>query len=366
MPQTQYTQQEIRRLIGMFDVYGDFLVGTPFGNGNVNDTFQLTFDQGGVRLHYALQRINSNVFKNPAQVMENVARVTDHILGKIRAAHAETRKRTLRLLHAHDGRPFAFDDIGQCWRAYVFVEHARAYEVLETPEQAFRVAQGFGEFQKLLVDMPGRLHETIPDFHNTPKRVNALEAAIKADCCNRVKLVSREIDFVLSRKEETGRLIRLNEEGAIPERITHNDTKANNILIDDLSGEAICVIDLDTVMPGLSLYDFGDMVRSGTNPAEEDELDLNRVGMRFDMYEGLYDGFVSTAGSFLTEAEKEMLPFSAKLITLEIGMRFLTDFLMGDVYFKIRRPNHNLDRCRTQFKLVESIEAQYNRMQALL
>jgi hypothetical protein len=363
---TTYSQQEIRRLAGMFDIYGDFLVATPFGNGNVNDTFQLTYDQGGIRLHYALQRINSNVFKDPVAVMENVARVTDHILSKIRAAKAETRKRTLRLLHAHDGKPYAFDTHGNCWRAYIFVENARAYDVLETPEQAFRVAQGFGEFQKQLVDLKGRLHETIVDFHNTLKRVNTLEAAIKADCCGRAKLVAPEIDFVLSRKEDCGKLLALNAEGSIPERITHNDTKANNILIDDLSGEAVCVIDLDTVMPGLALYDFGDMVRSGANPAEEDELDLNKVGMKFDMYEALYDGFISSAGSFLTEAEKEMLPFSAKLITLEIGMRFLTDYLMGDVYFKTRRPKQNLDRCRTQFKLVESIEAQMNKMQALL
>ena len=238
--------------------------------------------------------------------------------------------------------------------------------MLESPEQAFRVAQGFGEFQKQLVDLEGRLNETIPDFHNTPKRVAALEAAIKADCCGRLKNVAKETDFVLSRKDECGKLLQLNAEGSIPERITHNDTKANNILIDDLSGEAICVIDLDTVMPGLALYDFGDMVRSGTNPAEEDELDLNKVGRRFEMYEGLFDGFMCSAGSFLTEAEKEMLPFSAKLITLEIGMRFLTDYLMGDVYFKTKRPQQNLDRCRTQFKLVESIENQMDKMLALL
>ena len=363
---TQYTQREIRRLIGMFDVYGDFLIGTPFGNGNVNDTFQLTFDQGGVRLHYALQKINSHVFKNPVHVMENVARVTDHILGKIRAAHAETKKRTIRLLHAHDGKPYAFDDKGDCWRAYIFVENARAYEVLESPEQAFRVGQGFGDFQKQLADFKGRLHETIPDFHNTPKRISALEAAIKADAFGRCKNVAAEIDFVLSRKDEADKLLKLHASGDIPERITHNDTKANNILIDDLSGESICVIDLDTVMPGLSLYDFGDMVRSGTNPAEEDEINLDRVGMRFDMYEGFYDGFICAAGEVLTEAEKEMLPFSAKLITLEIGTRFLTDYLMGDIYFKTKRPNQNLDRCRTQFKLVESIEAQMNKMMALL
>ena len=363
---TPYTQKEIRRLIGMFDVYGDFLVGTPFGNGNVNDTFQLTFDQGGVRLRYILQRINSNVFKQPVKVMENVARVTGHILKKIRAAHAETRKRTLRLLKAHDDRPYAFDDMGNCWRAYVFVEHARAYEVLDTPEQAFSVAYGFGEFQAQLADLSGRLHETIPDFHNTPKRIAQLEAAIKADCCNRVKDVEREIEFVLSRKDETDPLLKLHQSGDIPERITHNDTKANNILIDDLTGEAVCVIDLDTVMPGLSLYDFGDMVRSGTNPAEEDELNLDKVGMRFDMYQGLYEGFVKAAGDILTPAERENLPFSSKLITLEIGTRFLTDYIAGDVYFKTRRPQQNLDRCRTQFKLVESIESQMNRMKALL
>ena len=361
-----YSQNEIRELTNLFDIYGDFLVGTPFGNGNVNDTFQLTYDQGGTRLHYTLQRINSNVFRNPAQVMENVASVTSHILGKIRQAHAETRKRTLRLLRAKDGKPYAFDANGDCWRAYIFVEHARAYEVLETPEQAYRVAQGFGEFQQLLADFDGRLYETIPDFHHTPKRIAALEAAIKDDCCGRLKQVQPEVDFVLARKEECGKLLRLNSEGAIPERITHNDTKANNILIDDLSGEAICVIDLDTVMPGLSLYDFGDMVRSGTNPAEEDEVNLDRVGMRFDMYEGFFDGFLSTAGKILTDAEREMLPFSAKLITLEIGTRFLTDYLMGDVYFKTRRPDQNLDRCRTQFKMVRSIEEQMPKMLALL
>ncbi|MBO5822712.1 MAG: aminoglycoside phosphotransferase family protein, partial [Lentisphaeria bacterium] len=206
----------------------------------------------------------------------------------------------------------------------------------------------------------------IPDFHNTPKRVAQLEAAIKADCCNRAKDVEREIEFVLSRKDEVDKLLKLHASGDIPERITHNDTKANNILIDDLSGEAICVIDLDTVMPGLSLYDFGDMVRSGTNPAEEDEVNLDKVGMRFDMYQGFYEGFVKAAGNVLTPAEIENLPFSGKLITLEIGTRFLTDYLAGDVYFKIRRPGQNLDRCRTQFKLVESMEAQMNRMKALL
>ncbi len=363
----EYSQKELRSIISKFVVYGDYLVAVPFGNGNVNDTYQLTYDQGGVRLHYILQRINHQVFKDPVKVMENVSRVTGHILGKIQAAHLETRKRTLRLLHTAGGETLVDDDHGNFWRAYVFVEHARAYEVLETPEQAFRVAEAFGEFQLNLVDLPGgRLHETIPDFHNTPKRFADLELAVKEDRCNRARHVGREIDFLMSRRDETEILISLNRSGDIPERITHNDTKANNILIDDLSGDGVCVIDLDTVMPGLSLYDFGDMVRSGTNPAEEDEADLRKVGMRFDMYEAFHYGFLKTAGLFMTQAEKEMLPFAGKLITMEIASRFLADYLNGDLYFKVRRSGHNLDRTRNQLKMVESIESQFEKMKSLL
>lgn len=362
-----YTQDDFRRICSKFALYGDFLVAVPFGGGHVNDTFQLTFDQGGVRLHYVLQRINRNVFRKPEQVMENMDRVTRHLLAKIHAGKAETRKRTIRLLRTFANQPCVTDERGDVWRAYIFVENARAYNVLETPEQAFKVAQAFGDFQCNLVDLPGpRLHETIPDFHNTPKRLEALRQAIRRDPVGRERRVRREIDFIMKRADETKRLLQLQAEGAIPERITHNDTKVNNILIDDLTGDGICVIDLDTVMPGLSLYDFGDMVRAGTSPAEEDEVDLAKVGMRFEMYEALYRGFLSSAGSFLTEAERENLPFSGKLITFEIAIRFLTDYLEGDVYFKVKRPEHNLERCRNQLRMVESIEEQSTRMKDLL
>lgn len=318
-------------------------------------------------MHYVLQRINRNVFRKPEQVMENMDRVTRHLLAKIHAEKVETRKRTIRLLRTFANQPCVTDERGDVWRAYIFVENARAYDVLETPEQAFKVAQAFGEFQCNLVDLPGpRLHETIPDFHNTPKRLEALRQAIRRDPVGRERRVRREIDFIMKRADETERLLRLQAEGAIPERITHNDTKVNNILIDDLTGDGICVIDLDTVMPGLSLYDFGDMVRAGTSPAEEDEVDLAKVGMRFEMYEALYRGFLSSAGSFLTEAERENLPFSGKLITFEIAIRFLTDYLEGDVYFKVKRPEHNLERCRNQLRMVESIEEQSKRMKDLL
>ena len=361
---------DLNSVMSQFSVYGEYLIGVPYGTGHINDTFQVTFDQGGTTVHYILQRVNTNVFRNPEALMENFVRVTGHIGRKIREErklHPETRHRTLEVVPARDGKPFVRDAAGNFFRCYVFVENARAYDVLETPEQAFKVAQAFGEFQCNLVDLPGpRLHETIPDFHNTPKRLEALRQAIRRDPVGRERRVRREIDFIMKRADETERLLRLQAEGAIPERITHNDTKVNNILIDDLTGDGICVIDLDTVMPGLSLYDFGDMVRAGTSPAEEDEVDLAKVGMRFEMYEALYRGFLSSAGSFLTEAERENLPFSGKLITFEIAIRFLTDYLEGDVYFKVKRPEHNLERCRNQLRMVESIEEQSKRMKDLL
>ncbi len=365
-PET-YSQEELRRICAKFVIYGDFLVAVPFGAGHVNDTFQLTYDQGGVRLQYVLQRINRNVVRRPELVMENMDRVTRHLLAKIHADQAQTRRRTIRLLQTHSGEPFVVDDAGSTWRAYVFVENARAYEVLETPAQAFKVAEAFGGFQRELCDLPGpRLHETIPDFHDTPKRIERLKKAAREDSHRRLRQVRREVDFVLKREEEAGKLLALQREGSIPERITHNDTKVNNILIDDLTGDGICVIDLDTVMPGLALYDFGDMVRAGTNPAAEDEVNLDKVGMRFDMYEGFYRGFVKRAGEFLTEAERENLPFSAKLMTFEVGVRFLTDYLEGDVYFKTRRPDHNLERCRNQLKMVSSMEEEMGAMRNLL
>ncbi|MDR0932633.1 MAG: aminoglycoside phosphotransferase family protein [Victivallales bacterium] len=364
---SQFSQEKIRSICSEFAVYGDFLLAVPFGTGHINDTFQVTYDQGGVRLHYILQRINHVVFPHPDQVMENIDRVTTHLLNKIRSRGEETRKRTIRLLRTATDQPFVRDGNDDFWRMYIFVENARSYDVFATPEQAYRTARAFGEFQCDLVDLPGgRLHETIKDFHNTPKRIDALLSAIAENKVGRVAGVEREIEFVLNRRDEAERLLQLHAAGAIPERITHNDTKANNILIDDVSGEGVCVIDLDTVMPGLALYDFGDMVRSGTSSAEEDEVNLDLVEMRFDLFEALLKGFLSSADGFLTEVERECLPFSGKLITLETGIRFLTDHINGDVYFKTHRANHNLERCRNQFKLVESIERQLNQMNSLL
>jgi hypothetical protein len=234
---------------------------------------------------------------------------------------------------------------------------------VQSPVQALAAAKTFGRFQKLLADLPApRLNDTIPDFHHTPKRFAMLEKAVAADPVNRAISAKPEIEFALHRQG----ICRVLLDAKLPERVTHNDTKFNNVLLDDATGEGICVIDLDTVMPGLALYDFGDMVRTATSPAREDERDLSKVTMRFPMFEALMRGYLSTASEFLTPMEKQFLPFSGKLITFEIGIRFLTDFLAGDTYFKVHRDGHNLDRCRTQFKLVESIEQQETTMNKLV
>ena len=361
-------KDKLKNICSLFQIYGDYVSGIPFGTGHINDTYQITYNQGGTLLHYTLQRLNTNVFRRPLELMENVSRVTQHIHNKIELEGAsENSRHTLQLVLSHYGKPYVFGPDGYMWRCYLFIEKARTYDVLETTDMAYQAAKAFGGFQQYLVDLPGkRLFEVIPDFHNTPSRIAALKKAAEEDIMGRRKYVEREIDFILSREDDAGLLIALNKSGDIPERITHNDTKLNNVLLDDTTMDGVCVIDLDTVMPGLVHYDFGDMVRTGTSPAAEDEQDLSKVYMRFEMFEALLRGYLSSAACFLNEAEREYLPFSGKLITMEIGTRFLTDYLMGDVYFKVHRDGHNLDRCRTQLKLVESIESQMDRMKNLL
>jgi aminoglycoside phosphotransferase (APT) family kinase protein len=297
--------------------------------------------------------------------MDNVWRVTEHIRGKLKFPGDVTR-RVLTVVPAIDGQLLYQDENGNSWRTYVFIENARSFDAVETPDQAYQAAKEFGQFQKLLADLPEpRLIDTIPDFHNTPKRFAAFEQAIAADIWNRVATARTEIDFALSRKPLASVLLDLHAKGEIPERTTHNDTKFNNVLLYRETNEGLCVIDLYTVMPGFSLYDFGDMVRTTTSPTQEDELDLSKVELQMPMYEALVRGYLSTAGGFLNRTEKSLLAFAGKLITFEQGIRFLTDYLSGDAYYKIHREGHNLDRCRTQFKLVESIELQEDEMNKL-
>ena len=355
-------KHDVRAVARHFQLPGEFLQAAPYGSGHINDTYSATFDQGGTRVRYIFQRINHNIFKNPVALMENVQRVTTHLAEKS-AGESDRTRRLLTLIPARDGKPSYCDEQGNHWRVYIFIEKAHTFDAVESTQQAFQAAKAFGQFQKLLADLPApRLHDTIPDFHHTPKRFAALDKAIQADAANRAKLAQPEIEFALRHKAICSALL----DAKLPKRVTHNDTKFNNVMLDDATGEGICVIDLDTVMPGLALYDFGDMVRTTTSPAKEDERDLSKVTMQFPMFEALVRGYLATAAEFLTPAEKKFLPFSGKLITFEIGIRFLTDFLAGDIYFKVHRDGHNLDRCRTQFKLVESIEAQEEKMNKLV
>jgi hypothetical protein len=357
---------DISEIASLFDIRGEFYDAAPYGSGHINDTFCATYRHGDKSVQFIHQRLNTSIFKNPRAVMENILRVTQHIKGKIEG-HVDPAKNVLTLVPSRGGEFFSFDSEGGCWRTYEFIQGAKTYDVVGNPHQAFQAAKAFGEFQMQLVDLPApRLHDTIPDFHHTPKRFSNLEKAIEADSANRARSAKRDIEFALKRKGMTGRLVDLQAKGEIPERITHNDTKFNNVMLDDETGEAVCVIDLDTVMPGQALYDFGDMVRTTTCSTAEDERDLSKVEMSMPMYEGLLRGYLETAGPFLTKAEKENLAFSGRLITFEIGIRFLTDYLMGDTYFKVHRPDQNLDRARAQFKLVESIERQEEAMNGLL
>jgi Phosphotransferase enzyme family len=345
-----------------FEIGGEFLEAAPYGSGHINDTYKVVFrEKDGLHSHI-LQRINHKVFKRPIALMENIERVTAHLAAQV-VNEPDSSRRVLRLIPARDGLAWHIDEKGNHWRAYHFIEKARSYDAVESTEQAFQAGRAFGTFQQLLTGLAApRLHDTIPDFHHAPKRFKALEDAIAADVVGRAIQAKREIDFAAARQSIISVLLEAN----LPERVTHNDTKFNNVMLDDITGEGICVIDLDTVMPGLAPYDFGDMVRTTTSPALEDEQDLSKVTMQFPMFEALVRGYLSTAGGFLTRAEKDLLAFSGKLITLELGIRFLTDYLMGDTYFKVHRDGHNLDRCRTQFKLIESIEQQQGRMERLV
>jgi aminoglycoside phosphotransferase (APT) family kinase protein len=297
-------------------------------------------------------------------LMNNVERCTSHIRKKLQKEEGrEITRETLTVIPTHDDAPYYKDADGNYWRTYIFIEKARTFDLIEKPEHAFEAAKAFGRFQQILADLPApRLIETIPNFHNTPKRFEAFEEALKADAKNRAKDVKKEIDFALKLKSITGKLLDLHQKGEIPERVTHNDTKLNNVMLDDTTGMGICVIDLDTVMPGLALYDFGDMVRSATNSGKEDEPDTSKIHMRMPIFEALARGYLNSAGQFLNKAEKANLAFSGRLITLEIGLRFLADYLLGDLYFKIKHPEHNLHRTRVQFKLYESITENEEKM----
>ncbi|MFA6564474.1 MAG: aminoglycoside phosphotransferase family protein [Verrucomicrobiia bacterium] len=363
-----YREQHLQEISRRFQIYGQILHAEACKIGHINETYTATYNQGGVLVRYIHQKVNQTVFKDPAAVMDNIMRVTTHIWDKLEAQGArEMTRRVLTVVPTRDGKSFCQDGDGEFWRTFVFIEKVQSFESVHTPNQALEAGKAFGVFQSQLSDLRGpRLHETILEFHNTRKRFAALQQAIADDRCNRAASAVKEIEFALKQEPWIGTLLDAHAAGKIPERITHNDTKFNNVMLDWETGHAMCVLDLDTVMPGLVLYDFGDMIRTTTSPTVEDEEDLSKVAMQMPMFEALARGYVGAAKGFLTPVEKSYLAFSGKLITFTIGIRFLADYLAGDTYFRVHRPHHNLDRCRTQFKLVQSIAAQEEAMQKLV
>lgn len=332
----------------------------PFGNGHINDTF-ITEDRA-----YILQRINTSVFNDPKGLTNNVVLITGYLKNWLSAHGGDPERETLTPIPAKDGAWFIRTDDGECYRVYKTITGAVSYDSA-TPELFYQAAKGFGKFQKMLAEFPAdRLKETIPNFHNTRSRFEALRAAVESDRFDRVAIARQEIDFCYAREADTDVIVSAIAEGKIPLRVTHNDTKLNNVMMDRQSGTAVCVIDLDTVMPGSLLYDYGDALRFGASTAAEDEQDLSLVHFDLTLFETFTKGFLEEVGDRLTASEAALLPFSVKLITMECGIRFLTDYISGDTYFKISRPGQNLDRCRTQFKLVAEIEEKIPEMKRIV
>lgn len=355
-------------VLRQFRVEGAFLNARPTGSGHINDTYLAQVQRAGHIVSYIVQRINRHVFPNPPAMMENIVRVTLHIRRKLEARGVrDISRRVLRVTLTLDGSPYFRDPEGNYWRVYDYIEKARSYDTLGSFGQAFEAARLFGGFLEMLRDFPDPpLHETIPGFHDGQKRLEAFQKALAGDPFGRAKTARPEIDFASTQAGLFAVLPSLVKEGKIPMRATHNDTKVNNALLDETTGDGVCVIDLDTVMPGLSLYDFGDLARSTLCSAAEDEPDTSRIEVDISRFEAILRGFLATAGGILTETERNCLVFSTKMMTQIIGVRFLTDYLLGDTYFKVHREGHNLDRCRRQFKLVRSIMENEERMEALV
>jgi len=360
---------DLGNIVEGFVFEGEFSGAEKYNFGHINETYIIYFTKKGKRekQRYILQKINHNVFKNPEQVMENIEKVIRHLQDKIIENGGDLKRETLNIIPSVDGKCFYRCPRDNFWRAYEYIEGSRSYQIVESPYHFYSAGKTIGKFQKLLHDFPpSALYDTIPGFHDTRKRYEDFLEAVNKDLLDRAQKVRGEIDFVKHREDKVSRLVNMLREGKLPLRVIHNDTKFNNVLIDDQTGEGVCLVDLDTVMPGLSLYDFGDAIRYGTNLAGEDEHDLSKVNMDLMLYEQFCRGYLETTGDILTEDEVKLLPFAAWLITLECGMRFLTDYLNGDVYFKVSREGQNCQRARTQFKLVWDMESKYELMKNII
>ena len=358
------TQELLRQAAAAFDFGLPTGEAERYGAGHINDTFAVWAADHSRR--WILQRINTDTFTDPAGLMENVTGVTSYLRREILARGGDPDRETLNVIPTLDGKPYYTDCEGGAWRAYLFVEGTVCLQKVENERDFYTAAETFGNFQNQLAGYPAAtLHETIARFHDTPNRYANFEKALAADVMGRAREIGPEIAFIRAREADCHVLMDQLAAGVLPLRVTHNDTKLNNVLIDQATGKGICVIDLDTVMPGLSAYDFGDSIRFGANDCAEDEPDQSKVHFSLHLYEVFARGYLAAAGSAMTEAERRSLPWGAKLMTLECGIRFLTDYLEGDHYFKISRPDQNLDRARTQFTLVAGMEREFDAMTQL-
>lgn len=353
---------DINSIVNNFKVVGDIIEVSNYGNGLINGTFLITCFDGDNKNRYILQMINKNVFKQPNKVMENILKVTDYLRNKV-----ETSREVLTVVHTFDGGCFCYDENDDLWRMYEYIEDSICLDRPEFLEDFYQAGLAFGKFQRYLSDFsPECLNETIPDFHNTPKRYENFLKALEEDKLGRAKDIKAEIEFIKERKDFYSVLIDNNKKGVLPLRVSHNDTKMNNVMLDCDSRRALCVIDLDTIMPGFSVTDFGDAIRFGASTAAEDEKDLNKVSMDINLFEIYTKGFIKGCGGQLPKDEIMLLPEGAKMMTIECGMRFLTDYLEGDTYFKTSYPEHNLVRCRTQLKLVADMEEKWDKMKRIV
>ncbi len=356
----------LREIFEYFTADGTFLRGETYGSGHIHDTFRIETAEAD-NDDYILQKLNNKIFKNIPELQHNIERVTVHLRNKLSSIPgSDVKRETLTLIPSRDGKTWITDREGNFWRMYIFISNHHSFNVVDSPDKAFEGGKAIGRFQAMLSDMPGgALFETIPSFHNIENRLNTFTDKIKEDPAGRVKSVLKEIDQVLKRSEEMKIILQLGASGKIPLRITHNDTKFNNILLDE-QNKALCVIDLDTVMPGYIHYDFGDAIRTAANTASEDEDDLSRVNMDISLFKAYAEGYLSETIKTLNDVEIEYLAFAPRLITYTIGVRFLTDFIDGDNYFKIHHELHNLQRARVQLSLVMSMEEQYDDMRRII
>jgi Ser/Thr protein kinase RdoA (MazF antagonist) len=348
----------MEQVLSRFQLEGQPLSCERYGEGHINRTYLVVTDRPR---RYILQRVSRAAFHNIPALMQNIEAVTAYL-----ARRSEDARMSLHLIPTTEGGFWVQDEAGEYWRVYDFIEDSICLQTSETAEDFYQSGVAFGSFQRMLHDFPAEtLYETIPNFHNTPNRYRIFHETLRADRLNRADGVRKEIDFVLAREAEAGSLLDMCAKGELPLRVTHNDTKLNNVMLDSKTRKALCVIDLDTVMPGLVAYDFGDSIRFGASTAREDERDLDKVGLDLSLYRRFCEGFIPACGA-LAEKEIETLPLGAKLMTLECGLRFLTDYLDGDRYFSVARPEHNLDRARTQFKLVAETERQWDEIQKIV